>query len=367
MKRTASATVAALLAAASLPGWAQNDLEKKQLEQRIQQLEEKVDALAATQVHPTTAPATSIGGYGELHYNNIEGKSPTFDFHRFVLFFNHTFSENLKLYSELELEHAISGDGQKGEVELEQAYLDWTLNDRVSLQGGVMLQPIGFLNETHEPDTFYGVERPIVEKDIIPTTWWGAGVGMKVRNSGTGQWQLMVTEGLYDPSGTQIRKARQKSAKTRSESLGYTLAYRVSPAPGVNLGVSLFYQNDITQGDRSKTNEAVSATLGEVHGQFEFGNATLKALYAQWRLSGTAARQANRDEQTGYYLEPSYKLTEKLGAFARYSNWYTDADDKKDRWDVGVNYWLHPRAVLKADYQSQKDNSGFNLGIGYSF
>ena len=367
MKRMTQATVAALVATFMLPGGAQAKTEQPRMAERLKQLEQKVDALAATQAHPANAPATSIGGYGELHYNNIEGASPTFDFHRFVLFFNHAFNEKLKFYSEVELEHAISGDGQKGEVELEQAYLDWRLNDRLSLQGGVMLLPVGFLNETHEPDTFYGVERPIVESKIIPTTWWGAGVGMTLRSGQNSRWQLMITEGLYDPSGTQIRKARQKSAKTRSESLGYTLAYRISPAAGINLGASVYYQDDLTQGDRSQSARAVSATLGEVHGQFQFGRASLKALYAQWQLSGSAARQQNRDEQTGYYLEPSYKLTERLGAFTRYSRWYTDADDKKTRWDVGINYWIHPRVVLKADYQSEKANNGFNLGIGYSF
>ena len=73
------------------------------------------------------ADRTTIGGYGELHYNNINNDGiddkNEIDFHRFVLFFGHEFTDKLRFFSELELEHALSGDGKNGEVELEQAYM----------------------------------------------------------------------------------------------------------------------------------------------------------------------------------------------------------------------------------------------------
>ena len=66
-----------------------------------------------------------IGGYGELHYNNINNDGiddkKEIDFHRFVLFFGYEFTEKLRFWSELELEHALAGDGKPGELELEQA------------------------------------------------------------------------------------------------------------------------------------------------------------------------------------------------------------------------------------------------------
>ena len=120
---------------------------------------------------------TTIGGYGELHYNahrdddNSDNHKSQIDFHRFVLFINHEFNDKMRFVSELELEHSLSGDDKPGEVELEQAYVEYDLTQKTSVIGGLFLIPVGILNETHEPPTFYGVERNDVEKNIIPTTW----------------------------------------------------------------------------------------------------------------------------------------------------------------------------------------------------
>ncbi len=111
---------------------------------------------------------TSIGGYGELHYNG--GAKDQLDFHRFVLFLGHEFTDTLRFQSEIELEHAFAADGEVGEIELEQAYLELDVNENTQVFGGVHLVPVGIINETHEPPTFYGVERNAVEKNIIPTT-----------------------------------------------------------------------------------------------------------------------------------------------------------------------------------------------------
>ncbi|OUR68170.1 porin, partial [Cycloclasticus sp. 46_83_sub15_T18] len=150
----------------------------------VQQTDKKADAavLASEAFADSTsgiqkladwADKTTIGGYGELHYNNLSGKGgasdkDAIDFHRFVLFFGHEFSDDIRFFSELELEHSIAGDGKDGEVELEQAYIDFDLNDQHTARAGLFLLPVGIINETHEPPTFYGTERNPVEKNIIP-------------------------------------------------------------------------------------------------------------------------------------------------------------------------------------------------------
>jgi hypothetical protein len=121
------------------------------------------------------AERTTIGGYGEVHYNNLDGSGGAsdkeeIDLHRFVLFVGHEFNEDIRFFSEIEYEHGVAGDGQVGEVEVEQAYVEFDLNDRHLARTGVALLPVGIINETHEPTTFYGVERNPVEKDIIPAT-----------------------------------------------------------------------------------------------------------------------------------------------------------------------------------------------------
>ena len=95
---------------------------------------------------------SAFGGYGELTLN-APGKyvldSPpeaTIDLRRFVLFFGHNFSDRLRFYSELEVEHAVSSVGDRGEAEVEQAYLYGLLSRRVSLRGGLMIVPVGIIN-----------------------------------------------------------------------------------------------------------------------------------------------------------------------------------------------------------------------------
>ena len=127
---------------------------------------------------------TQIGSYGEMHYNNLDDKNNNggdkdeIDFHRFVLFLGHDFTDTTRMFSEIELEHSVAGDGENGEVELEQAYIEHDLNSTTQMKAGLFLIPVGILNQTHEPDTFYGVERNNVERNIIPTTWWEGGLAL---------------------------------------------------------------------------------------------------------------------------------------------------------------------------------------------
>ncbi|MEH6604324.1 MAG: hypothetical protein V7711_01995, partial [Pseudomonadales bacterium] len=144
---------------------------------------------------------TTLGGYGELHYNNLEkqsdgSKKEEIDFHRFVLFVNHEFNDTTRLFSELELEHSIAGDGKPGEIELEQAYIEHDYAANHQFKAGLFLIPVGIMNETHEPNTFYGVERNPVEKNIIPTTWWEGGAALTGRFGEGFSYDAALTSGL---------------------------------------------------------------------------------------------------------------------------------------------------------------------------
>lgn len=188
MKKTliAAALVSAFASQAAIASDETQELRKvieqqqkvlKDLEKRLEQTEQRVEKTAdAVEESSSAKSATTIGGYGELHYNNItdnkSGKDKKeFDFHRFVLFFGHEFTEKTRFFSELEVEHSISGEGQNGEVELEQAYIEHDFNDMLTAKAGLFLMPVGIINETHEPPAFYGVERNPVEKNILPATW----------------------------------------------------------------------------------------------------------------------------------------------------------------------------------------------------
>jgi len=369
-KQVVSAPVAATPAAMGSP----------ELVSRMDELEEQVAIIEEEQMN-NPLEGINIGGYGELHYNALSGSGGAsdkreIDFHRFVLMFGKEFNDRIRFQSELEIEHAYSGNGKPGAVELEQAYVDFDLNDKHTARAGLFLLPIGLLNETHEPSRFYGVERNPIEKNIIPTTWWEGGAGLYGALSDTVSYDVYVHSGLETSAADKysIRAGRQKVAKASASDPAATaaLSWRV---PGVTVGGSVNVQADITQGAGGE--DEVTAFMGEVHVDLQRGPWGLRALYAEWNLSGDGPESFGADRQYGWYIEPSYKITDTLGVFARYNQWNNQAGSDaanggKEQVDLGVNWWPHEQVVLKADYQWQsnengKDQNGINLGVGYDF
>jgi hypothetical protein len=319
---------------------------------------------------------TQIGGYGELHYNNLDSKKEI-DFHRFVLFFGHQFTDRLRFWSELELEHSISGDDQNGEIELEQAYIEYDLTANQHVKGGIFLLPVGILNETHEPPTFYGVERNPVERNIIPTTWWAGGAALNGEIAPGWSYDLGIHEGLETSAGSNyaVRSGRQKTSEANANDLASTGRIKWTGVAGVELAATVQYQSDVTQGEDP---DAGHAWLFETHAAIRRGPFGLRALYAMWDLDGDGPESVGADEQEGFYIEPSYRITPKWGVFARYNQWDNqagngDSDSEKKQVNAGVNFWPHPDVVLKADVQQQdnegnsKNDNGWNLGVGYQF
>ncbi|WP_299795408.1 porin [uncultured Shewanella sp.] len=352
------------------------------LERRLEATETRVEKTAdVVEEVAESKSATTIGGYGELHYNNItDNKSDSdkkaIDFHRFVLFFGHEFTEKTRFFSEVELEHSLSGDGKPGEVELEQAYVEHDFNEMFSGKAGLFLMPVGIINETHEPPTFYGVERNPVEKNILPATWWEAGAALNIKAAPGLVFDGAVTSGLEvateGSKAYNIRSGRQKVAKANASDLAYTARVKYTAVPGLELAATAQYQADITQSAGGV--DTASATLLTAHAIYSIQGFSVKALYAQWDIDGKEAEAFGRDEQNGWYIEPSYRFNESFGLFARYNEYDNEAgnsdDTKIEQTNVGINYWLHENVVFKADYEKvggAKDSDGFNLGVGYQF
>jgi hypothetical protein len=368
---------AVIAALTSTPILAADELEtlQQQIETMQGQLDQTSSVVDKLLQNGAGSDATTLGGYGELHYNNLDSGNEI-DFHRFVIYIGHEFSDRIRLFSEVELEHVISAADEAGEVELEQAAVEFDISDRHSVTAGLFLLPVGILNETHEPPTFYGVERNPVEKNIIPATWWEGGVLVSGDLTPGWSYDLAVTSGLSvvtdtaDGDAYKIRNGRKKVSEAPAEALAYIARMQWMPMAGTTLSFTLQHQDDVTQGKAAKA----SANLIETHAAIQQGAFGLRALYAAWDIEGSAAKSVGRNEQTGWYVEPSYKISEKWGLFARYNEWDNEAGDSTDsvkkQTDVGINFWPHPQVVIKADLQNQDgtiDDDGFNLGIGYQF
>ncbi|MFT5131746.1 MAG: hypothetical protein ACI9SC_000208 [Gammaproteobacteria bacterium] len=344
---------------------------------------------------------TSVGGYGELHYNNLsddnqdiggDDDSSRVDFHRFVLYFGHEFSDSIRFFSEIELEHSLAGNELPGEIELEQAWLEMDINDSHRVRAGLDILPIGIINQTHEPNTFYGVERNRVESEIIPATWWEAGIGLNGEIAPGWNYDAVIHTGLAIPtqgsSSLRPRSGRLKVAEADDQDIALTGRLRYTGMPGLEIGISGQYQADVTG-----TNDAVdmSATLFEGHVIWHHSSGVgLRALYARWDFDDDPLINLaglNAESLDGFYIEPSYrfelpiKRLGEVGVFARYSQWdernqITGAHrfENFEQFSLGFNWWPHANVALKFDAQFEDADGpvdrvldGINLGLGYQF
>jgi len=399
-----AATAAGAAAPSPEEMWAIIQKQQAQIEQlqqqlaaagsRLEQTDHKVEATASLLEERLEAPAsldasgvgrTTLGGYAEMTYNNWDNQRSAgedkheIDFQRFVLNINHQFSEKTRMYSEVELEHAlVEGEEDKGELELEQAYIEHDLGGTQQAKAGLFLVPVGILNETHEPDTFYGVERNNVETRIIPTTWWEGGLALGGELAPGLRYDAAFTSGMLleaDEDQWMIRDGRQEVSKADASDPAYTARLKYTGIAGLELATTLQYQQDIYQGELQ---QRVDAILYEAHLAYQHGPFGLRALAASWDIDDAIDQfEAGADTQEGWYVEPSWRPLEELGFFARYSEWDNAAggggDSQYSEWDIGLNYWLEEHVVFKVDYQFQDAPSGedeydgFNLGVGWSF
>jgi hypothetical protein len=350
-------------------------------EQKVEETAQEVEAAAEAIETASTSSGggwwnkTSLGGYGELHYNSREGDDQI-DFHRYVLYVGHEFTDRVRFFSEWELEHSLAGEGEPGEVELEQAWVEIDINDQHRFRAGLDILPLGILNPTHEPDTFYGVERNRVESEVIPATWWEAGAGLNGELAPGWNYHVLIHSGLSVPttggSAGRIRSGRNKVAEANADHPAFTANLRYTGIPGLEVAGSIQHQQDITGGAAGNSANLYTGHIDYKHSS-GFG---LRALYAGWDIDDVIEAGRDDDNQDGFYIEPSYRFPisfGEVGIFGRYQQLDLANDREEESFVVGAQWWPVERVVFKFDYEDRKDEDAdtsqdiMSLGLGVSF
>jgi hypothetical protein len=337
----------------------------------------------------------SIGGYAQIDYNEPDGSAPgKLDVHRMVMFLGYKFNEKVSFMSEIEYEHV-------SEVYVEQAYLKYKANENFNVLAGLMLVPMGIINEFHEPTTFYGVERPNVDNYIVPTTWREIGVGFsgKIDNVSL-KYQAYLFNGFKSYAagagilrGTDgFRKGRQKGAESVVNSPNLSAKLDYYGITGLRLGLSGYFGK--TQTDNSAIEgSTVGISMIGFDARYKFNNLELRGQYIHTNLTDTEDYNllTGKDlgsEMFGLYGEVAYsfdlKGVEKLTPFLRYEKHNTHsetagilvANDAFDRDEIifGLNYKVANGAAFKIDYQLMNNAVAgsdtakqFNAGVAVSF
>lgn len=359
-------------------------------------------------VQSAGAQAT-LGGYGELHFNDVtsttDGENPEgeLDFHRFILFAGYDFNDWISFRSELELEHTLleAGEEDGGEVALEQAYVNLQIKRSFGIRAGIMLVPVGIVNPVHEPPTFNGVERPNVEKFLIPSTWREAGIGVYGNTQSGLSYQAYVMAGLA-PGGITgdegIRDARQSGFESSTANVAFTGRLDYNLNLNLKLGASYFVSSlsNETEGDEAQIAGADGALFNLVEGhliytsgQFEARGLLVYSSVSDAPALNDAFGNSAGEAQLGGYGELAYDILpffsplseQQLLAFGRYESYDTqfrtagipdNEEFNRNEYTFGLTYKPAPRVAFKADYQflqsaGEKDVEQFNLGVGYNF
>lgn len=347
----------------------------------------------------------SIGGYGEANYQaNVGDKASNVDnvdMERLVLYAGYKFTDNILFNSEIEFEHATTGEGdeEKGEVSVEFAALDFFIDPIANIRAGLVLMPMGFINQIHEPPFFFGNQRPEVERRIIPSTWREVGVGLFGQITPELTYTTYVVNGLNaeEFSSDGIREGRGGGSQAKAENFAYVgrMDYMPSELPGVTVGGSAYVGNAGQNQTFAGQNPDVFTQLYEAHAQWKYRGLEWRALGSWGHINNADLLSAAKGEtigsenygwyteigydimphlikDTAQYLAPFFRF-EKMDTIAETPNGFAD-DLSQDReiYQFGLQYKPIPNVVIKADYRNRSAKQGalpddFNLGFGFIF
>ncbi len=338
----------------------------------------------------------TLGGYAEVLYNQPESVNGEIDVQRLILLFGYKFDDRTQFVTELEFEHVK-------EVYIEQAFVNYSVNNSLNVRAGLMLVPMGIINEYHEPTTFNGVERPSMDNKLVPTTWREIGIGFSGRSDAMSmRYQAYIFNGFLSHNGTTglvqgsngLRSGRQKGAESVFRTPNLSMKLDFYGINGLRLGLSGYF-------GRTQAANEVFDTSGSTVGLSMIGfdaRYNLRKFTARCQYITSSIKDAFEYNQltakdlgsgmSGYYIEGAYNLLpirnrQRLFAFVRYENFDTHASvpsntDRNAAYHrkeitTGLSYHLAPGAVFKMDYQSKStglddDAKGqINAGVGVWF
>lgn len=364
-----------------------------------------------------SAMSTSIGGYGEIQARGrTQGRDGerewVADIPRLVVFVAHEFSESFRSYIELEVEHSLSCASCPGAVELEQAYVDWkALGDKLGVRAGLVLVPVGVINQWHEPPVFHGVVRPKVDTVVIPSTWREIGVGIFGRSLSALRYELYLMTGLNPErfSADGIAGGRQNAGLARANGWAVTGRVEAEPLLGFVVGASAYASDAGPNADvydrGGKEVELSYPVVGlEADARFRLLGIEWRFVYTEWFMPEAKALMLSYNDEgerlfsnpllplptrtRGVYIEGAYDVLRPFGLrpqllpFMRLEHYNTQAGvpegykpspiESVREYTFGASFRPIPELVLKADYQLRNRKLGYdetqlNFGAGFMY
>ena len=320
----------------------------------------------------TAGRGTSLGGYidHELFWNK---KKKTFDQHRFIPFIHGEVSDRIHVMAELEFEHGglLKGSGDSdGEIKLEFATLDISFAESFSYRGGVILSPLGKFNLNHDSPLNDLSNRPLVAREIVPTTLSEAGMGffgtVYPGDESVLGYELYLVNGFNEAASAQIRSGRGSHKLDNNEEKSLVGRFNYSPFLGLDFGGS-FHRG--AYDDKGEHNLAIyAADISYNRGPLDF-----KGEFASASIDG-----AVEDARSGYYAQTAYHFLP--GVLSQFPNSVCTASFRYDSIDLGsseetrltfgLNFRPEEETVIKLDYEiydRDEDSNGLIFSVASYF
>ncbi len=310
--------------------------------------------------------------YGEIQYYQ-EVDTDTYrpgklDAKRVVALFGYQFSRNTQFITEWELEHG-------NEMFVEQAFIKHKLKNNLSLKAGVLLIPMGNINENHEPTNFFSVDRPIIDRNLVPSTWRDIGIGVTgVFPTASLKYQAYLVnglvgykegEGLFQASNT-FRGGRQKGIKTilsGMPSFSGQLEYFGLSKTKIGLSIYSGLSNTDAYSGLPKDNSPAVLSADSTVVYSTMTGLHANSVIGQNVVRGQLIYNVNADNVYAYNAKTGSDLGKsQLGAYVEYGRYF----DKDQQWMGFLRYSYFDENLINTDLiNTWKDHHYFTFGFNY--
>lgn len=344
---------------------------------------------------------------------------------RAVFAFDYKFRDDIIFASELEIEYGGTGAAMEleyaeageyemeiekgGEIELEQLHITKRFSNAFNVRVGHMIVPVGLTNAHHEPIFFFGTTRPEGEMAVLPCTWHETGIavlghfnhfryeamvvnGLDPNGFSTANWVGSGRQGLFEQSvmtnpafAARVEYTGVKSLRV-SASGYYGKTAKNSSKPQMMAGLKGAVS--ILSADAQYSSRHIAARANVIYGDLTDSKAISNINYTSFAKSGYPNTAVAKNAMTygveaGYNVLSFFDTKERLFPFVRYE-YYNTVEKveegavqrpryKRDMTTFGLNYFLLPNLVLKADYSMRRIDAGnynnentFGLALAYT-
>jgi len=357
-----------------------------------------------------SAPKAIVGGYVDVMYNNLSRQNldnpsrHSFGQQRLVPFIYADITDRIKFAAELEFErggtNAAQGDGS---MTIEFAQIDYLVKEAINTRAGLLLMPVGKFNLLHDSPLNDLVDRPMVSRIIIPSTWFEAGAGIYGSLYPSSQskldYEVYAVNGMSQTAGgitdLGVRSARGSVSRDRDDNKAVVGRVALSPMLGIEVAGSGFHGTYKPSAGSVGTGRisifALDWTLQR--GPFEIIGESAWSRISNNDATGVAGSGIGPAGMQGYYIQGNYHFMPEIlrkwapshftnastfTAVVRWEQVDTDTDNRTqitsntagnrrelERLTLGLNFRPIEDTVFKFDWQfnTQQNAKGLvNVG-----